>query len=146
MTEICFRCNNYNWSLVQPALDCIRRVLKCLVSSTAVGSGLSLTFDLRERESNIHLLEQQLRERLDQCMPRPSARKQLFHGATTNYNNQSRLQFTRLWMNCDIFINILIYIGLTVCCRPITISSCSRYRVLQPCFTSCGNRWAKVFC
>lgn len=49
-------------------------------SSTALGSGLTLTFDLRERESNIQLLEQQLRERLDQCMPRPSARKQLFHG------------------------------------------------------------------
>lgn len=70
-------------------LPLYKQSIKMSCALSAVGSGLSLTFDLRERESNIHLLEQQLRERLDQCMPRPSARKRLFHGDTTNYNNQS---------------------------------------------------------
>ncbi|XP_052441886.1 myomegalin isoform X5 [Carassius gibelio] len=51
----------------------------CGTTESNTGSGSRLTFDLRERESNIHLLEQQLRERLDRCMPSPSARKQLFH-------------------------------------------------------------------
>lgn len=55
-----------------------------------------MTFDLREQESKIHLLEQQLRERLDQCMPRLSARKQLFHGELTNYSIRS--------LHCDMFI------------------------------------------
>ncbi|XP_057208420.1 myomegalin isoform X4 [Triplophysa rosa] len=49
----------------------------CGTTESNTGSGLSLTFD--PRESNMHLLEQQLRERLDQFMPRPFARKQLFH-------------------------------------------------------------------
>uniref|UniRef100_A0A9J8ATV0 Si:ch211-242b18.1 n=1 Tax=Cyprinus carpio carpio TaxID=630221 RepID=A0A9J8ATV0_CYPCA len=62
---------------LQCELQVYQRV--CGTTESNTGSGLSLTFDLRERESNIHLLEQQLRERLDQCMPRPSARKQLFH-------------------------------------------------------------------
>ncbi|XP_059368506.1 myomegalin isoform X7 [Carassius carassius] len=51
----------------------------CGTTESNTGSGSRLTFDLRERESNIHLLEQQLRERLDRCMPHSSARKQLFH-------------------------------------------------------------------
>lgn len=62
---------------LQCELQVYQRV--CGTTESNIGSGLSLTFDLRERESNIHLLEQQLRDRLDQCMPRPSARKQLFH-------------------------------------------------------------------
>ncbi|XP_016399196.1 myomegalin isoform X9 [Sinocyclocheilus rhinocerous] len=62
---------------LQCELQVYQRV--CGTTESNTGSGLSLTFDLRERESNIHLLEQQLRERLDQCMPHPSARKQLFH-------------------------------------------------------------------
>ncbi|XP_073673283.1 myomegalin isoform X2 [Garra rufa] len=62
---------------LQCELQVYQRV--CGTTESKTGSGLSLTFDLQERESNIHLLEQQLRERLDQCMPRPSARKQLFH-------------------------------------------------------------------
>lgn len=62
---------------LQCELQVYQRV--CGTTESNTGSGLSLTFDLRERESNIHLLEQQLRDRLDQCMPRPSARKQLFH-------------------------------------------------------------------
>ncbi|XP_016354836.1 myomegalin-like isoform X6 [Sinocyclocheilus anshuiensis] len=62
---------------LQCELQVYQRV--CGTTESNIGSGLSLTFDLRERESNIHLLEQQLRERMDQCMPRPSARKQLFH-------------------------------------------------------------------
>ncbi|XP_051951659.1 myomegalin-like isoform X2 [Xyrauchen texanus] len=60
---------------LQCELQVYQRV--CGTTESSTGSGLSLTFDLRE--SNIHLLEQQLRERLDQCMPHPSARKQLFH-------------------------------------------------------------------
>ncbi|XP_058611168.1 myomegalin isoform X4 [Onychostoma macrolepis] len=63
---------------LQCELQVYQRV--CGTTESNTGSGLSLTFDLRERESNIHLLEQQLRERLEQCMPCPSARKQLFHG------------------------------------------------------------------
>ncbi|XP_058611173.1 myomegalin isoform X8 [Onychostoma macrolepis] len=62
---------------LQCELQVYQRV--CGTTESNTGSGLSLTFDLRERESNIHLLEQQLRERLEQCMPCPSARKQLFH-------------------------------------------------------------------
>ncbi|XP_043074784.1 myomegalin isoform X10 [Puntigrus tetrazona] len=62
---------------LQCELQVYQRV--CGTTESNTGSGLSLTFDLGERESNIHLLEQQLRERLDQFMPRPSARKQLFH-------------------------------------------------------------------
>ncbi|XP_051581206.1 myomegalin-like isoform X2 [Myxocyprinus asiaticus] len=60
---------------LQCELQVYQRV--CGTTESSKGSGLSLTFDLQE--SNIHLLEQQLRERLDQCMPRSSARKQLFH-------------------------------------------------------------------
>ncbi|XP_016391520.1 myomegalin-like isoform X1 [Sinocyclocheilus rhinocerous] len=62
---------------LQCELQVYQRV--CGTTESNTGSGLSLTFDLRERESNINLLEQQLRKRLDQCMPHPSARKQLFH-------------------------------------------------------------------
>uniref|UniRef100_UPI00403ACBF0 myomegalin isoform 16 n=1 Tax=Danio rerio TaxID=7955 RepID=UPI00403ACBF0 len=62
-------------------LQCELQVYKrvCGTAESNAGSGLTLTLDLRERESNIQLLEQQLRERLDLCMPHPSARKQLFH-------------------------------------------------------------------
>nr|XP_055043045.1 myomegalin isoform X7 [Misgurnus anguillicaudatus] len=60
---------------LQCELQVYQRV--CGTTESSTGSGLSLTFDLRD--SNMHLLEQQLREKLDQCMPRPSARKQLFH-------------------------------------------------------------------
>lgn len=60
---------------LQCELQVYQRVCGTTESSTC--SGLSLTFDLRD--SNMHLLEQQLREKLDQCMPRLSARKQLFH-------------------------------------------------------------------
>ncbi|XP_056337188.1 myomegalin isoform X2 [Danio aesculapii] len=62
-------------------LQCELQVYKrvCGTAESNAGSGLNLTLDLRERESNIQLLEQQLRERLDQCMPHSSARKQLFH-------------------------------------------------------------------
>ncbi|XP_048063090.1 myomegalin isoform X8 [Megalobrama amblycephala] len=63
------------------ALQCELQVYQRVCGTTEgnTGSGLNLTFDLHERESKIPLLEQQLRERLDQCMPRLSARKQLFH-------------------------------------------------------------------
>lgn len=60
---------------LQCELQVYQRV--CGTTESSTGSGLSLTFDLRD--SNMHLLEQQLREKLDQCMPRLSARKQLFH-------------------------------------------------------------------
>uniref|UniRef100_A0A9J8D4Q5 Si:ch211-242b18.1 n=1 Tax=Cyprinus carpio carpio TaxID=630221 RepID=A0A9J8D4Q5_CYPCA len=62
---------------LQCELQVYQRV--CGTTESNTGSGLSLTFDLREQESNMHLLERQLRQRLDQCMPRPSARKQFFH-------------------------------------------------------------------
>ncbi|XP_051510966.1 myomegalin-like isoform X2 [Myxocyprinus asiaticus] len=61
--------------ILQCELQVYQRV--CGTTESNTGSGLSLTFDLQE--SNIHLLEQQLRERLDQRMLCPSARKQLFH-------------------------------------------------------------------
>ncbi|XP_073667496.1 myomegalin isoform X9 [Paramisgurnus dabryanus] len=63
---------------LQCELQVYQRV--CGTTESSTGSGLSLTFDLRD--SNMHLLEQQLREKLDQCMPRLSARKQLFHDQT----------------------------------------------------------------
>ncbi|XP_067240216.1 myomegalin isoform X5 [Chanodichthys erythropterus] len=62
---------------LQCELQVYQRV--CGTTESNTGSGFNLTFDLHERESKIPLLEQQLRERLDQCMPRLSARKQLFH-------------------------------------------------------------------
>ncbi|XP_051730138.1 myomegalin isoform X3 [Ctenopharyngodon idella] len=62
---------------LQCELQVYQRV--CGTTESNTGSGLSLTFDLREQESKIPLLEQQLRERLDQCMPRLSAKTQLFH-------------------------------------------------------------------
>ncbi|XP_067273868.1 myomegalin isoform X2 [Pseudorasbora parva] len=60
-------------------LQCELQVYQRVCGTTESNTGYSTTFDLRERESKIHLLEQQLRERLVQCMPRLSARKQLFH-------------------------------------------------------------------
>ncbi|XP_056125478.1 myomegalin isoform X11 [Rhinichthys klamathensis goyatoka] len=65
-------------------LQCELQVYQRVCGTTECNTGYSTTFDLRERESKIHLLEQQLRERLDQCMPRLSARKQLFHDQSSS--------------------------------------------------------------
>lgn len=65
-------------------LQCELQVYQRVCGTTESNTGYSTTFDLRERESKIHLLEQQLRERLDQCMPRLSARKQLFHDQSSS--------------------------------------------------------------
>ncbi|XP_077076922.1 myomegalin isoform X10 [Siphateles boraxobius] len=65
-------------------LQCELQVYQRVCGTTESNTGYSTTFDLRERESKIHLLEQRLRERLDQCMPRLSARKQLFHDQSSS--------------------------------------------------------------
>ncbi|XDV41577.1 hypothetical protein PO909_010425 [Leuciscus waleckii] len=65
-------------------LQCELQVYQRVCGTTESNTGYSTTFDLRERESKIHLLEQQLRERLDQCMPGLSARKQLFHDQSSS--------------------------------------------------------------
>lgn len=47
--------------------------------SVSTGSSQSLAFDLQEPQSHMHLLEQQLSDRLDTNVPHSTARKQLFH-------------------------------------------------------------------
>ncbi|TRZ02419.1 hypothetical protein DNTS_034473 [Danionella cerebrum] len=65
-------------------LQCELQVYKRVCGTTESSTGLSLTPGLRDHEPAIHLLEQQLKEKLTQSSPHLSARKQLFHGQSSS--------------------------------------------------------------